>query len=324
MWKLLLVFLLFCSKGISQSLSVDETISYLNSICEQHPGIPGWTMQLIHRDDSCKIGVFYKFSYDNYYKRISIQEYEKSYDCPRISHNSTSEGYIFKFSIEDLDVNKIYMGLGDKNTTVIIKGPVERKLINEAKKLYNIKYLDSAILSMVQKNYKTVFYHGLKYLVSIAKEQIPKKVDEVADDPFVKDDHISESNKKTESKIPLIEGNGVFSVKAIIGGKVFSKFVLDSGAGECNISSELEKELIKYGIIKNSDYLNNGLYKLADGTIVENKRVKIPNILIGNKQIKNVIVSIGQTNSPNLLGQSFLNKLDSWSIDNSKKILTVY
>ncbi|MBK8310438.1 MAG: retroviral-like aspartic protease family protein [Chitinophagaceae bacterium] len=174
-------------------------------------------------------------------------------------------------------------------------------------------------------SYKTVLYHGLKYLVSIAKEQIPKEVDEVVDDPFLKRENILQNQaKKTESKISLIEENGVFSIKATIGGKVLTKFILDSGAGECNISSDLEKKLIENGIIKNTDYLNSGLYKLADGTIIENRRVKISKILIGNKQIKNVIVSIGPSNSPNLLGQSFLNKLDSWSIDNSKKILIVH
>lgn len=161
-------------------------------------------------------------------------------------------------------------------------------------------------------------------MVSIAKEKIPKEEEEIIDDPFITNKKASsKQGTRTESKISLTEGNGVFILSATIGGKVQSEFILDSGAGECNISSGLEKKLIAKGIIKQADYLENGLYKLADGSIVENKRVKISEIKIGNKTISNVTVSVGSSDSPNLLGQTFLNKLNQWSIDNSKRQLII-
>ncbi len=325
MQKNLLLFILFATKGFSQSLTIDETIIYLNKICEQQPGVADIYTQIMHRDDSCKTGVFYKISYNNYYNKLSIQEFNKSYDCPTVSKNSTRTGNIYNLAIKDCDENNIKLGLGKNNTTITFKGLIEKKQFNYTKNYYESSFLDSVNLSMFQLSYRTVLYHGLKYLFSIAKEQIPKEVDEVVDNPFLKKENILQNQtNKTESKIAITEENGVLSIKATIGGKVVANFILDSGAGECNISSDLEKKLIENGIIKNTDYLNNGLYKLADGSIIENKRVKITKISIGNKQIKNVIVSIGPSNSPNLLGQSFLKKLDSWSIDNSKKIFIAY
>jgi hypothetical protein len=89
------------------------------------------------------------------------------------------------------------------------------------------------------------------------------------------------------------------------------------------MSSDLEKKLINNGIIKPTDYRVNGLYRLADGSVVENRRVNISKIKIGNKIVHNVIISIGASNSPNLLGQSFLKKLDKWSIDNSAQLLII-
>lgn len=322
--KIIILIIFFSTKGISQSLTIDETIRYLNDLCAQHPGFADVYTQVRHLNDSCKTGVFYKISYDKYYNKLFIQEFNKSYDCPNISNNSTRVGNIYKLQVKDFDENNIELGLEKNSTTIIIKGSIEKQQFNYAKNYYESSFPDSLVLTMIQANYKNVLYNGLKYLVSIAKEQIPKEVDEVVEDPFLKKETtLHNQSSQKESKIALIEENGVFSVRVAIGDKFLSKFVLDSGAGECNISSDLEKKLIEAGIIKRTDYLSSGLYKLADGRIIESKRVRISNISIGSKKIKNVIVSLGPSNSPNLLGQSFLNRLESWSIDNSKKILIV-
>ena len=166
MQNVLLLFILFATKGFSQSLTIDETITYLNKICEQHPGVADIYTQIMHRDDSCKTGVFYKISYDNHYNKLSIQEFNNSYDCPTISNNSTRVGNILKLEIKDFDENNIKLGLGKNNTTVIIKGLIEKKQFNYIKNYYESSFLDSSNLSMVQMSYKTVLYHGLKYLVS--------------------------------------------------------------------------------------------------------------------------------------------------------------
>ncbi len=44
---------------------------------------------------------------------------------------------------------------------------------------------------------------------------------------------------------------------------------------------------------------------------------------VGQLVVHNVIASVGQSGSPNLLGQSFLGKLKHWKLDNSRKALIV-
>ena len=128
--------------------------------------------------------------------------------------------------------------------------------------------------------------------------------------------------KKLENRIPLREENGVLSLDVNLNGHIY-RFILDSGAGESSMSSELENFLLKNGTIKPQDYLANGSYILADGSTVECKRVNITKILVGNKTVQNIIVSIGPAGSPNLLGQSFLNRISKWSIDNVSKSLII-
>ena len=325
MTRLLFLLLLFSIKGFSQSLSINETIDYLNKLSAEHPGT--WYYEssadaLLSSYDNCKNEIVYKIKYNNKSK-LSIQEIKKSFGCKTISHNKVINGSLFTFDLTDFDENNIELRQEKYNNDVIIKGDIAKTKFDSTINDYSrfgvlVKY---AYLSVNHKGYLKVLYNGMKYLASIIKEQIPKEEVEVVDDPFVKKK--SEIKNKTESKISLIEENGVKSLNVTIGGKTLSKFILDSGAGECNISSDLENKLIANGIIKKTDYLDNGLYKLADGSIVENKRVKISKIKIGNKTISNIIVSVGPAGSPNLLGQSFLNKLDKWTIDNAKKILII-
>jgi hypothetical protein len=325
MTRLLFLLLLFSIKGFSQSLTINETIDYLNKLSAEHPGT--WYYEnsadaLLNSYNNCKNEIIYKIKYDNKSK-LSIQEIKKSFGCKSLSHNKTINGSLFTFDLSDFDENNIELRQEKYNNDIVIKGDIVKtefdSTINDYSRFGVL--VNYAYLSVNHKGYLKVFYNGMRYLTSIIKEQVPKEEIEIVADPFAKK-NIGVINK-TESKISLYEENGVKSLNATIGGKTLSKFILDSGAGECNISSDLETKLIANGIIKKTDYLDNGLYKLADGSVVENKRVKISSIKIGNKTISNVIVSIGPAGSPNLLGQSFLNKLNKWTIDNAKKILII-
>ncbi len=257
---------------------------------------------------------------------MQIEEFKKRINCNSSSKVKTFNGLRYTINLTDFDVQGIELQMDKYNNNVNIKGEIIEtefdSSINKYSKWGIVK--NSVSLSINHRSYLKVYYNGIKYLMALAKSQIPKEEIEVIEDPFVlkKSQSISK-NGNSPSKVILKKENGVTSLSVTVGGKITSKFILDSGAGECNISSELEKKLIANGIIKKTDYLVNGLYKLADGSIVENRRVKIPKMKIGNKTVSNVIVSIGTSDSPNLLGQSFLNKLDKWSIDNSKKTLIV-
>jgi predicted aspartyl protease len=60
---------------------------------------------------------------------------------------------------------------------------------------------------------------------------------------------------------------------------------------------------------------------LADGSKVPSQRFKIKSLKVGNKTLENVIASIISVKAQILLGQSFLSRFSSWSIDNEKHAL---
>lgn len=323
MYKIIFLLLLIPLTGFSQSLNFQETIDYLNKLSADHPGE---TSDIDNKftDDNCKNKIEFKISYDKNSRRIEIQDYIEYFDCNTSSNNITARRYSYRFYTSEIDPDSITYDVDDYNNRVGIiadYGVIDRYPYLPSQKRYyengtTVKYIS---IYLNDRGYLKVYYHGLKYLLQLEKENIENEVNDKKDDPF---DAITNDEAKV-SKIPLVEKNGVSTLIIDFGSGNSSSFVLDSGAGECNISPELEKKLILHGIIKKSDYLPNGLYKLADGSVVENRRVKIHRLKIGSKTVSNVIASIGPQKSPNLLGQSFLNQLNKWSIDNAEKLLII-
>ena len=117
-----------------------------------------------------------------------------------------------------------------------------------------------------------------------------------------------------------MEEGSVFILTVALGNSK-KQFILDSGAGEVTISSELERSLIASGYIKGSDFLVSGLYQIADGSIILCKRVLLKNISVCGINVKNVAACVGGSSAPLLLGRSFLDKFRKWSIDNSTSTL---
>jgi len=60
---------------------------------------------------------------------------------------------------------------------------------------------------------------------------------------------------------------------------------------------------------------------LADGTKVPSSRFRIRSLKVGNKTLENVTASVASGNADILLGQSFLGRFTSWSIDNDRHVL---
>jgi clan AA aspartic protease (TIGR02281 family) len=160
--------------------------------------------------------------------------------------------------------------------------------------------------------------NALNYLFSLIKNE---KFFRDINDPFAKNIITSDDNaSKKVGKIKLNDKNGTFIVDVKFK-SLNVPFILDSGAAEISISSTLEKQLLTNGTITKDNYLSDGLYRVADGRIVSQRRVLIKKITVGNFTVRNVSASIGSEDTPLLLGKNFLDKFNSWSIDNSEKTL---
>ena len=118
------------------------------------------------------------------------------------------------------------------------------------------------------------------------------------------------------SSVDFFYDGGVILVPAIINNIVKVNFVLDSGASDVSISLDYASVLIKSGTLTKYDYIGQEKYQLADGSIINAHKVIIKEISIGDYSLYNIVASINENmDAPLLLGQSFLQKFGTVSID---------
>lgn len=125
------------------------------------------------------------------------------------------------------------------------------------------------------------------------------------------------------SKVQLTDylGKG-FKVKIIING-ISQYFLFDTGASIMMINSETERELIKNGALKKSNYLEKQEFIIADGSKVLGQVVKLNNVVIGDYTVNNVRCAIVKNGSL-LCGKGFLDKFQKWYLDKEKLNLILY
>jgi clan AA aspartic protease (TIGR02281 family) len=124
-----------------------------------------------------------------------------------------------------------------------------------------------------------------------------------------------ESRTKQPKIIVKSEG-GTFVVPVEINGALTLDFTIDSGAADVSIPADVFSTLVRTGTIKESDITGNQTYVLADGSRSESVTFLIRSLKIGSKVVENVKGTIAPAKGSLLLGQSFLGRFRSWSIDN--------
>ena len=123
--------------------------------------------------------------------------------------------------------------------------------------------------------------------------------------------------------IPLQHYGGAFAVPVSINDKLTLNFVLDSGAADVSIPADVVKTLMQTGTLLAGDFLGNKTYRLADGSTVPSQTFRIKSMKVGEKIIENVTGSIAPGAGDPLLGQTFLRRFKSWSIDNQRQVLVL-
>jgi hypothetical protein len=123
--------------------------------------------------------------------------------------------------------------------------------------------------------------------------------------------------------IPLIHAHGTLQVPVAINGKISLNFTIDSGATDVSIPATVFSTLIRDGTVSSQDFLDKRMYKLADGSGEISQRFRIRSLRVGKLEVRDVIASVGDSGGLLLLGQSFLSRLKSWSIDNERQALLV-
>jgi predicted aspartyl protease len=134
---------------------------------------------------------------------------------------------------------------------------------------------------------------------------------------------LSVENKKSSSvvEVPLKEDSGIFIVPVEINGAITLDFAVDSAAGSVTIPADVYYTLVRTGTIKDSDITGQRTVVLADGSKSKLPTFTIRSLKVGDKIIENVNASVLPLEGQLLLGQSFLARFKSWSVDNTKHVL---
>ncbi len=122
--------------------------------------------------------------------------------------------------------------------------------------------------------------------------------------------------------IQLRQEGGTYLVPVRINGAITLDFLIDTGASEVTIPADVFLTLLRTHTVGENDFLGTGRFVLADGSERASKRFRLREVRVGNHTLSNVVANVAPVQSEYpLLGQSFLSKLSSWSIDNDRGVL---
>lgn len=123
--------------------------------------------------------------------------------------------------------------------------------------------------------------------------------------------------------IPMKKDGGVYVVPVSVNGSVTIDCIVDSGATDVNLPSGVYDRLVREGSLRESDMLGTRTYTLADGSTQRGRVVRIKALKVGGVIVKDVVASVGGDEASALLGQSFLERFPSWSLDNKRHVLVL-
>jgi hypothetical protein len=126
-----------------------------------------------------------------------------------------------------------------------------------------------------------------------------------------------------EYDVPLVAVGGVLQVPVVVDDTVKATFYVDSGASMVNIPFEMAQSLFRAGQLTRSDYLGTARTTVATGEHVLQQGFMLHSLRVGDRELHNIPALVGSRNGPLLLGQSFLHRFKSWSIDNHRRVLVL-
>jgi len=123
--------------------------------------------------------------------------------------------------------------------------------------------------------------------------------------------------------VSLEPHDGAFVVPVVLNDIMKVKFIVDSGAADVSIPEDVAASLMKSGTMTVADQLGSKTYMMADGSLVPSKIYRMASLRIGDMVMQDVTVRISAAKSSLLLGQSFLSRLKSWSMDNARQVMII-
>ena len=123
--------------------------------------------------------------------------------------------------------------------------------------------------------------------------------------------------------VKMEQRGGTYIVPVLVNDAIQLDFVVDSGAADVSLPADVLSTLFRTHTVDKSDIVGEKNYVLADGSKASSTQFRLKSLKVGNSVVQNVIASSVPSQGTLLLGQSFLSRFQSWSIDNSKHELNL-
>jgi aspartyl protease family protein len=156
---------------------------------------------------------------------------------------------------------------------------------------------------------------------TVAKIEAPESLSESKTQDAPMKPNLPEPPSGEHLAIPLQREGGTFVVPVSINGEITLKFTIDSGAADVSIPADVVMTLLRTGTLTREDFLGTQTYRLADGSTVPSQTFRIRSLKVGDRVVENVTGSVASVAGTLLLGQCFLSRFKSWSIDNQRQVL---
>ena len=124
-------------------------------------------------------------------------------------------------------------------------------------------------------------------------------------------------------EIALESDGQAYTVPGRINGAATIKFFVDSGASVVSLPKDLVEDMTKAGTIAASDLRGRDVYVTADGKRHRGTLLMLHQLDVGGHTVTNVMASVAPAHSAPLLGQTFLAKFKSWTLDNKRHVLVI-
>jgi hypothetical protein len=124
-------------------------------------------------------------------------------------------------------------------------------------------------------------------------------------------------------EIPLVRDSNTYLIPVRVNNSVTLNFTIDTGASNVVIPGDVVSTLMRTGTLTEREFIGRTVSVLADGSRIPSLQFVLREVQVGNQIIRNVVASVSTMKASPLLGQSFLSRLPSWSIDYRRHALVV-
>ncbi len=125
------------------------------------------------------------------------------------------------------------------------------------------------------------------------------------------------------TEVAVQADSGTFVVPVLINNELSLNFTLDSGAADVSVPADVVHTLERTGTLTDSDFTGTQTFTTADGRLMPSQTFRIRSLKVGDKILENVDADVAPAEGDLLLGQSFLSRFSSWSMDNNRGVLVL-